>query len=368
MTHEDRYQKFWEQLSPAYPITQGAFKLPIATELFALPEQQHDTLLCELSAILHQLLEKYGTKESAAIRAAEAGEARIIPLLTEDFTGVVRFDCVIDETTKEFKVLEVNCDYPDGLILHDKTFSVLSDKPVTRHQDLLASLFTSSTEVTILYSPQANFVDGYHAEKIALEESFETPVEIRNSTDFTSTKTIRRCLEVSKLTESNCEELGKFPHTYINTFALRTLGYKNLLSDIDHSFVPKTIPVTEETTAHIIEHRVKFVLKPIEGCEGNGIYFGKDHTDTEWGALVEKVKFEYYIAQEFIVLSKRGVTFYEDGGIKEHQLYFDLCPYFFIKNGAIIGNGYTLMRFSEHPVVNVTKGGGIGYHTLSTTL
>lgn len=364
MPPTQRYQQFWEKLSPCYPISKGKFKLPIATELFALPGKQHEVLIQELTVVLESLLREHASKEAAILRATEAGEERIIPLLTNEYTGIVRFDCVIDAHSGAFKILELNCDYPDGLILHDKTFGVLSGTPSTRHKDLLGKLFDSTLPCTILYSPKASFVDGYYAEQIALEDSLEKPVTIGSEIAFTQAHTIRRCLEVSKLTTEDCAKLGTLPHTFINTLALRTLGYKNLLSSIEHPFVPKTITVTPENISLFLEDKNHWVLKPVEGCEGNGIYFGKDVDNDAWKSLLEKGASEYYIAQEFVTLSKRQVQFYENGGIAKHELYFDLCPYFFIKQGKIIGNGYTLMRFSEHQIVNVMKGGGISYHTL----
>jgi len=363
MESAELYRKFWEELSPAYPISKGAFKLPIATNLITIDETLHRELVAELKIILEELLSKHGTKESAIKNATAAGEERIIPLLSNDFTGVVRFDCVIDQNTNTPKILEINCDYPDGLILHDKTFGVLSGSTSTLHQDGLHSLLKESEDITILHSPHASFVDGYHAEKEVLDSVFEKPVSIGHAIDYTEPKTIRRCLEVSKLTHDDCEALAVHDHTYLNTFALRTLGYKDLLSSISHTHIPKTILLTEANFADFFEDKDRWVMKPVEGCEGNGILFGKDLSQDEWENVVREQAALHYIMQEFITLSRYEVSLYENGTISKRELYFDMCPYFFIKQGQVVGNGYTLMRFSEHPIVNVTKGGGIGYHT-----
>lgn len=363
MEPSDSYQKFWEKLSPAYPISRGEFRLPIATSLFDLPNKRADDLSKNLVEILDLLLKQHGTKKSAAARAYEAGEGRIIPLITDEFTGVVRFDCIIDSTTDEFKILEINCDYPDGLILHDKTYSALQNEDLSLHENLLTELFDKDKAIAILHSKKATFIDGYHAEKIALEKMFKD-VEIGSDINYTVPKIIRRCLEVSKLSEADIEQSATLPHKYINTFSLRTLGYKNLLSEIDHSYVPKTVSLNRENLDEFLMEKDKWVIKPIEGCEGNGIYFGRDNDMESWQDILDRVVDIPYIAQEFISISKQKVEFYENDGINERELYFDICPYFFIKDGKIIGNGHTLMRFSENKIVNVTKGGGIGYHRL----
>ena len=357
------YQKFWEKLSPAYPISQGKVRLPIAKNLCNLPDGRIVELMENLNEILNTLLQQYGTKNGAISRAIEAGEKRITPLITDHYTGVVRFDCVIDANTNQFKILEINCDYPDGLILHDKTYSVLSSENLNLHRDLLSKLIDKTKPISILYSKKATFLDGYYAEKTAFENMFEK-VEIGHEIDFKEPKTIRRCLEVSKLSEQTIHHLSTIKHEYINTFSLRTLGYKNLLSKINHPYIPKTIPLTRENLLEFLTDKDRWIIKPIEGCEGDGVYFGKDNNEETWKELLNRVVDMYYIAQEFINISKQRVELYENETINERELYFDICPYFFINKNEIIGSGHILMRFSEKPIVNVTKGGGIGYHRL----
>jgi hypothetical protein len=54
-------------------------------------------------------------------------------------------------------------------------------------------------------------------------------------------------------------------------------------------------------------------------------------------------------------MQKIKVALYEDGGIVDKELYFDLCPHIFVKDGKIIGDGHILMRFSENRILNVAK-------------
>ena len=68
-----------------------------------------------------------------------------------------------------------------------------------------------------------------------------------------------------------------------------------------------------------------------------------------------------YIVQEFVDMQKMKVSLYENGGIIEKELYFDLCPHLFVKEGKIIGDGLVLMRFSENRILNVAQWWWIGY-------
>jgi hypothetical protein len=42
-----------------------------------------------------------------------------------------------------------------------------------------------------------------------------------------------------------------------------------------------------------------------------------------------------YIAQEFIAIQKKIIPLYENNSIVEKELYFDICPHIFIKEGEI---------------------------------
>jgi hypothetical protein len=54
-------------------------------------------------------------------------------------------------------------------------------------------------------------------------------------------------------------------------------------------------------------------------------------------------------------MQKLIINLYDNNEIVEKELYFDLCPHFFVKDGKIIGDGHILMRFSENRILNVAK-------------
>lgn len=357
-----QYRDFWETLLPAYPVSKGTLRLPIATDLITIADFDHAACLAELTTILEALLAEHGTQEAAITRAQAAGDERLIPLLTAEYTGVVRFDCLWNPETKAVRILEINCDYPDGLLLHDKTYSALAAKPTTRHEDLLLKLFTADEPVSVLHAPGAYFRDGYHAEAASLERNGHTGTVLTDTAHLPDSTTVRRCLETTKLTPQDIAALAAAGSRLVNTVSLRTLGYKDLLSTIQHPYIPTTTKVTAATSAACTAAKDTLVLKPADGCEGYGIYFGRDVSTLEWQELLMTAQQKNYVAQELVPIPKRPVSLYEHDTIVEKMLYYDICPHFFIHHGTIIGAGHTLMRFSENPIVNVSQGGGIGYY------
>jgi hypothetical protein len=356
------YSDFWDSLLPAYPISKGALRLPIATTLLEIPDFQYDEFSKNLREILESLLAAEGSQEKACLRAQAAGDHELVALIDEEYTGTVRFDCLWNPETQSVSILEINCDYPDGLLLHDKTISSLSGETCTKHQSLYSELFDTNEMVDILYSPEAFFLDGYQAEAALLKEQGHGGNLITDTTKLIAKHTLRRCLETTKLTNKNISDLTNSTSRLVNTIALRTLGYKNLLEKIDHPYIPTTTKVTLETIDFCIENKDTLVLKPADGCEGVGIYFGNTTTDTKWLEYIQAAASKNFVAQKLVHIPKMNVSLYENGTIVEKRLYYDLCPHFFIKNGQVIGTGHTLMRFSENPIVNVSQGGGIGYY------
>lgn len=338
-------------------------RLPIATSLQEIPGFDHKKFQQELKNILQSILDIHATREAAVKHLEEANEHHLIPLVTKEFTGVVRFDCIWNAQSDAVKILEINCDYPDGLVLHDITYSVLNGSECTLHQDNLNKLFETDESVHVLYSQRAHFLDSYYAEERFLSKN--RPSAIGNNIDEIKTgTTIRRCLEVTKLSTDDVHNLAKLGSRFVNTIALRTIGYKNLLESIKHRFVPKTVQVKSDTKDYCLTEKDNLVLKPSDGCEGYGIYFGNQLTTDEWLILINRVLNKNYVAQELVNLPKQTVSLFDEGGTVTKELYFDICPHFFIKDGQVIGSGHTLMRFSENRIVNVTQGGGIGYYKL----
>lgn len=355
------YNAFYDRLLPAYPISKGEMRIPIATTIETNNREMVATLTQELGSLLQTLLDTQASKDQAVNRATTMGEHKIVPLITDEYTGVVRFDCVLDQHSGQYKILEINCDYPDGLLLHDYTYAALSEAPQSIHHNLLDELFDDHEVVHVHHSDEAVFLDGYDAERRLFVRNPKRTVSFGPSIEKLESGTVRRCAEVTKLSPELCQLMAEKSLRYINTFALRTLGYKNLLETLEHPLIPTTIQLSALTLHTVEKEPERWVLKPADGCEGFGIYFGKDIATSDWQALIERLITQNYIAQEYVSLSTTPVSLYDEGTIVEKELYYDLCPHFFIKDGHVIGSGHNLMRYSTNPIVNVTQGGGLGY-------
>lgn len=137
---------------------------------------------------------------------------------------------------------------------------------------------------------------------------------------------------------------------------MRILGYKDNLPLLESSFLPETVALTQENCSDFLGNKGKRILKPSNLFEGKGIILGNEVTQSEWKTHLKEKADQNYIIQEFIDMRKLQVMLYEEDEIKKKELYFDLCPHFFVKAGKVIGKGLVLMRFSEKRILNVAQG------------
>ncbi|MEZ4195115.1 MAG: hypothetical protein R3B53_01820 [Candidatus Paceibacterota bacterium] len=318
-----------------------------------LPNVSVSELCGELTKVLEQLIATAALPGAAVARLKKAGEDVIVPYIDDTYTGVVRFDCVLNERN-ELKILELNADYPDGLLLHDKTYSVLSEALCSVHEDAFLSYFPVQTLIHISYAKDAHFLDAYYTEAEVLARNGHQ-VSIGSGEPTLKPTWHRRCVESSKITAGDMEWCEHDRTQHLNSFALRTLGYKDLLATLSHPYVLKTFVVNSATRPLLLANQSEYVLKPANGCEGQGIFFGHAHDAVTWAKIIGNLPIGY-IAQEYVQLPRQKVSVYEDGNVIEKELYFDICPHFFIKDGKVANTGHLLMRFSKSPVVNVALG------------
>lgn len=67
----------------------------------------------------------------------------------------------------------MNADYPDGLLLHDRTYGTLQGKPSSLHRQLLLELLPpveAKKVIFVLYPEGAGFVDAYFQEYFTLQQ------------------------------------------------------------------------------------------------------------------------------------------------------------------------------------------------------
>ena len=148
MTPQQQYNNFWDRLSAAYPISHGGLRLPIATH-FLTETNQRCFDVQDFQYILDALLQQVREQGIGQV-LQENEQSHIAPLLCGEFTGVIRFDCMLN-ARDELKIIEINTDYPDGLILHDYTYSILADTQTTIHTDVFCDLFLPHEMIFIAY-------------------------------------------------------------------------------------------------------------------------------------------------------------------------------------------------------------------------
>lgn len=297
-------------------------------------------------------------------------EQYLSSLLSHDFTWVLRLDCVLDQLGTP-KILEINADYPDGLLMHDATYSVLSWTLTTKNRDMYAKLFSSSDVIFVLYKKWSVFLDAYHTEYLVLQQLWyvcyiwtEEDLEIswgKVTYQWHHITVIRRCMKVGKFSQWLLTALSSTDVKFVNTFDLRVLGYKNLLQTIESPLIPKTLLLTHDLLEFAREHKDNLILKPSNLFEGKWILIGDQCDDSSWTSTLDRVCNDNYVLQEFVDMQKMKVRMYQDGTVIEKELYFDICPHFFVQHWQVVWDGIILMRFSENRILNVAQGGGIGY-------
>ncbi|MBS8122228.1 hypothetical protein [Candidatus Vampirococcus lugosii] len=363
-----KYKDFWSKMKLYYPISKGEIKLPIANKLMSNEYIISDLLIKNCKYILEEIMKIDKSKKIKFMN--QNNEGVIQNLFQNNYTGVVRFDCMLDQNNN-IKIIELNSDYPDGLLMHDNTYSVLLNEEKNLHKNNFLKFFDKNEKIFILYPEGVFFKDAYYTEYFFLKENgFNVNIGTFSELDFNDDgiyykgikiDKIRRCLETSKLSIKNWEKFYKYKIDFINTFDMWTLGYKELLSEIKHSYILEKLDVNEENKNKIIKNKDFYVIKASNGIEGGNIYIGKDIKQSDWQKIIETNLNTNFIAQEFVEAQKNKINFFQEDKIISKEVYFDVCPHFFIKNGDIISEGLILTRFSESKILNVAKGGGIGY-------
>ena len=128
--------------------------------------------------------------------------------------------------------------------------------------------------------------------------------------------------------------------------------------------IPWTRTVAEKETKYqgekvdlipfLKKNRETMVLKPIGLFGGKDVVVGKDATDEEWLATIEKALKEAYVVQEFIPIPTIKLPVCTEDGIKFEEKKVNMNFYAF--NGKYAGG---LARVSDSNVINVCAGGGI---------
>lgn len=361
------YEQFREELKPAYPLTKWAIRIPIASDIEVFITRGIDQIIKDLDAIMQKIFKK---KTQARELAEKEYGKELVALYEWKYSGIVRFDCMID-AKKELKVIEVNTKWPDWLLMHDMTYSVISGETTTLHLDLFLKFFNKKEYIFILYE-KGGFEDLHFLEYEKLKAAWYAvwiwwfdDIEFRAGKAFwqkNEIEVIRLSMSSGRLSAHQCILLKSAHVRYINTFDLAWFGDKSLLAEIAHPMIMKTCTLDESNKDQVLQNKDNYVIKPSNRDEWTGVYIWLDMHRDQREILVKENVDTSYLAQEYITISPKKTSLYQDGGIKEDNFYYDFCPHLFYKEGILIGVWHILVRYSQKKIVNVVKWGGIGYH------
>lgn len=90
------------------------------------------------------------------------------------------------------------------------------------------------------------------------------------------------------------------------------------LSDTERQFIQQHIPYTKIFAGEksifdeVLNNKNKFIMKPMDLNASQGVFAGRDHTDTAWAERLNQVWGQDYICQEFVVPYQRDFLVYEN--------------------------------------------------------
>jgi len=87
------------------------------------------------------------------------------------------------------------------------------------------------------------------------------------------------------------------------------------LTDEERQFITKYIPYTAifhgELKKKVLDEPSKWVLKPLDSYQSQGVYIGKDYKQKEWQEIVEDIVPGQYLLQEFVDVPKLPLFDYQ---------------------------------------------------------
>jgi len=242
-----------------------------------------------------------------------------------------------------FKLIEINADAVEGVIQLDitsKWFSELFDfvgEPRYNREPFL-SLFDKPA--IIVYPDNYLFVDEYYLESKLLKGPYIKESEFYENKKYRIYPIYRRAIDIDKVKKLDYW----LEKQNINDILFTIMGNKANLAFLDKE-VDWALDIVAKTSFK--PEFKKYVCKPYFGTHGE-VYFEKR---------------DNCVYQEFIEIPKREISYLDiDDKIKKGIFYYDFNPYAFFDKKLRFGN--ILLRFSKDHILNVAKGGGVGFYTI----
>ena len=159
---------------------------------------------------------------------------------------------------------------------------------------------------------------------------------------------------------------------------MRLLGHKSLLIALsDEKFhrylnieeinsikkiLPMTIKLNKNNIKEIINKKEKWVLKPSDLTEGQGILIGIETENKKWEYEIKKAlnNSDKWVIQEKIEIPETEFKIIKENSVNIEKKKYDLNPHLFLFKDKII-MGKIVVRFSDASILNIMKGGGLAY-------
>jgi len=333
-----------EYLNEVYPITKGVFKIPLSITEVSIEKNKLKELQEKLSVIFNAIknIAFYFLDKRLEGYLIDNFRRELYLRIHENYNwklgGIIRWDML------NFKVIELNADYIEGIIQIDitskwisKIFNFKGDVQYTK--PIFKDLFDK--KALIVYSKEYKFIDEFYLEAKVLNTIYISDEQFYHDLESIKNKynIIRRALHLFEI--KNIEAFLQFEN--VNDILFSVLGNKaNLayLSGFADDEVKWAMDIVAKT---IFKPRFKkFVCKPAFGT---------------WDSVKFNERGNNCVYQELIDIPKRKIRYLDvDNHIKEDVFYYDFCP-IAMYDGSRLKFGNILMRFSKSKILNVAKGG-----------
>ena len=391
---------------------------PIPTQLneVVLTRTQSDALshdaLTIMSAI-NKVVRAYYTDTTLQKLLSPSAFEQALFLNTKEPIGlnINRLDAFWDGNG--FKFIELNADFPDGILLLSKLHAIRKQLFTTYNMEEKLSYKAMNDPLHLTNTMRATSImcDGPQNPHIAVlgpkgraaTHEYEHRVEFFRSqgcnanwiephemmfddtgallVENKKVDIIHRAAEIRYFEDSpNAKPLFQAYQSanvvMVNSFHNRLRGIKGIFAILtDTSFetlfsqeekdvIARTIPHTDILQPKNIDEILKrdkdtYVLKPQNLSEGDGILFGRETTPETWESELRARVPDQWIVQELVNITKRPVVNVIDGEIATQELYSDFFVHLYQNEESEYFVGTIGNRTSETPIVNVAKGGGV---------
>ncbi len=129
-----------------------------------------------------------------------------------------------------------------------------------------------------------------------------------------------------------------------------TIPWTKILSDTEVNYQGRKVGLKD----FVLENQDKLVLKPANMYGGKNVHIGQETDPRTWqGILHSNIHDESWVVQEFVNIPRD--TYPEIArSVRLKEKYVNINPF------ALLGNySGTITRISDHPVINVSAGGGL---------